>query len=356
MLSVEISKQSQEFLNRYHGDYTLSSWGADQTVAKSGLYYRATENSPRILGKLRWTFLNQNAPAKKSIPRSFSELYEMVAKDIIDCANGENIDQFLAEWTTRYTNLSAENQLRNSTPQTKGLLDPGNFVVFPFTGKGRPENLPELLFLNIHGCLSPSEPTSTRMFNNYIARRNLIKPGDHVLDLCCGSGVTAITASYLNPNGEICATDISEQAVETTGFNTDMHRRKNITVIQSDMFDQIKPDHQFNFIFINPPFTPKYRSLKPADKFLQNSVHDYGFTVITKLFNQAENYLKHDGSIIMLYEDIKTFGSLNAPEWVNIEQGNRYDIKTLLKIKRARIDHKNRPINIPMVIYAIKRK
>lgn len=350
---MEITSQSSGFLDKYQPEFNLGLQKPDRTYRIDGVYRRATETSPRILGKLRWTIQDYEYFTKVGPPKSFAQLYDLVRRGVIGCTNGDKLQEYTDEWTRKYTNLAAEDELRKSTPQTRDILEPGNFVIFPFSGHNRPLALPEILFLNIHGCLSPSEPTSTRMFNNFLARRNLIRPGDNVLDLCSGSGITAIAASYINPEGQIFATDISTQATNAAKFNAQMHRRVNMTVLQSDMFEQIDTRAKFDVIFINPPFAPKGQHLS---NFLQGAVHDYGFSVITKLFDQAQDYLSSRGVIYMLYEDIKSFGGLNAVEWANLNQENEYNIKTLLRIRRARFDDNGNNVNVPMVIYAIAKR
>lgn len=315
--------------------------------------------NPRIVGKLRFSIIDEEDFLKIGVPKTFPELRAMVFQGIVDCTNGDEIDAFVGEWTRKYTNKEAEDLLRLSSPVSADKQ--GHNVVFPITGKRTSSNdfLPEVIFLNIENCLSPSDPTSIRLFNNFIARRNLIGGGDTVIDLCCGSGITSLVTAYLTKGrGKIYALDIMDEAVQTARSNVAMHGFTNIEVIKSDMFAALDSGVKADEIFINPPFTPKKIPISGNSERLDEALYDFGYQVVGVLFSEASRFLNPHGAIYMLYEDIKVFpGGLNAvEEQCRIHNGTgaiKYKIDTLMRLNRARVDENGQPTTLPVVVYKI---
>lgn len=350
-----LSQSSQEFLKKYPKDLKMESFLGDPlTKINETAYTKATKESPRILGKLRFQIVDQRKFLEAQIPKTFSSLWEMIEDGTIDCTNGDRIDDFVMEWTTKYSNKSAEDQLRNASLQK----EQGNFAILPMTGHNLDKNVPEIIFYDTKNCLSPSEPTSTRLFNNFIARRGLVAPGDISVDLCAGTAMTGLIAGYMSQGlGKIYALDIMDEAIATAKHNVEMHKLENIEVLKSDMLTALDTNVKVDKIFINPPFNPKKEN--NGDEALVEAVHDFGYKVLTELFTQSEKNLKNDGRIYMLYEDIKVFPEdMNAVEWIvklhNEKQSKyTYNIKTLARVKRARLDNEGKPVLVPFVIYEI---
>lgn len=363
MLSNEYIRHidpSLAFLDTYSNNLDFDQILPDQTTTTDGKTSRAKDTSPRILGKLKFMVANPNNSELLIPPRTFRELYTLVEQGILNCTNGDRVDSFVNEWTRSYTNAAAENALRNSSFRSTGRE--GTHIIFPITGHNRPASVPEMLCIDADGCLSPSEPTSIRWFNKHIARKGLIKPENNVLDMCCGSGITAILAGYMNEGqGQVVACDIMPKAVQTAQANARLHGLDNVSVVQSDMFDNLDPALKFDVIAINPPFTEK--ALSPED-IAQNgtplleAVHDFGFRVLKRFFAGASDHLAENGNIYMLYEDIKAFpNGQNAVQYVlneyNQTADNKFGIKTMGIIRRARVDDQGNKVLVPMVIYNI---
>ena len=350
-----ITPSSLGFLSQYPKDLKMEDFLGDQlTKIDESTYSKATKESPRILGKLRFKIVDPDKFEGGGAPKTFSSLWKMVESGVLDCTNGDRITEFVMEWTSKYTNKSAEDQLRNASLQK----EQGDFAFLPMTGHNLNKNVPEIIFYDTKNCLSPSEPTSTRLFNNFIARRGLVSAGESVIDLCAGTAMTGIIAGYMSEGrGKVYALDIMDEAIATAKHNIEMHQLKNVDVIKSDMLSELGPGVQVDKIFINPPFNPKMEN--GGGEFLIEAVHDFGYQVLTELFEQAEKNLKPTGAIYMLYEDIKVFPeNMNAVEWIAKLHNEKmakysYEIKTLANVKRARLDNKGKPVLVPFVIYEI---
>ncbi|MGI6687919.1 MAG: peptide chain release factor N(5)-glutamine methyltransferase [Christensenellales bacterium] len=100
------------------------------------------------------------------------------------------------------------------------------------------------------GVLIPRSDTET--LAQMVIRR--VKPGNRVLDLCCGSGCLAIAIKMACPEARVWASDLSEEAVSLTRENA---RRlgAEITVAQGDLFAPLR-GHRFDLIVSNPPYIP----------------------------------------------------------------------------------------------------
>ena len=82
-----------------------------------------------------------------------------------------------------------------------------------------------------------------------------------ILDICTGSGCIACACSQKYPLASIIASDICSSAIELTKENVlSCGYQDKITVIQSDLFENIPEDISFDMIISNPPY------IKPEDK------------------------------------------------------------------------------------------
>ncbi|MDD4080178.1 MAG: peptide chain release factor N(5)-glutamine methyltransferase [Eubacteriales bacterium] len=100
------------------------------------------------------------------------------------------------------------------------------------------------------GVLIPRDDTET-LAQMAISR---VKPGDRVLDLCCGSGNLAIAIKLACPKAEIWASDVSQEAVILTRENA-RQLGAEITVAQGDLFNPLR-GQRFDVIVSNPPYIP----------------------------------------------------------------------------------------------------
>jgi 16S rRNA G1207 methylase RsmC len=74
-----------------------------------------------------------------------------------------------------------------------------------------------------------------------------------VLDLGCGYGAVGIAAAKAFPSSEVVMTDINKRAVRIAKMNIRLHRLKNASAVQGDMYQ--KAEGKFDTILLNPPQT-----------------------------------------------------------------------------------------------------
>ncbi|QYR22168.1 class I SAM-dependent methyltransferase [Paenibacillus sp. sptzw28] len=79
-----------------------------------------------------------------------------------------------------------------------------------------------------------------------------LKVDARVLDVGCGYGPIGISAAKLALNGHVTMIDINERAVQLAQENAKLNNVSNITVVQSDLYDQVD-GQKFDAIITNPP-------------------------------------------------------------------------------------------------------
>lgn len=80
-------------------------------------------------------------------------------------------------------------------------------------------------------------------------------PIERALDLCTGSGCLAILTAYAFPEAAIDAVDLSPDALEVARSNVELHgMQEQIHLLQSDLFDALPAEQQYDLIICNPPY------------------------------------------------------------------------------------------------------
>jgi 16S rRNA (guanine1207-N2)-methyltransferase len=124
------------------------------------------------------------------------------------------------------------------------------------------------------------------------------KPKGNVLDLGCGYGAIGITISKLM-NLEVTMLDINRRALDLTNKNIELNKVKNINVIESDGFDNVKD--KFDVIVTNPPIRA-------------------GKAVIYKMYEDAKEHLNNYGILYLVIN--KKHGAPSTIEFLNKVFGN----------------------------------
>lgn len=73
-----------------------------------------------------------------------------------------------------------------------------------------------------------------------------------VLDVGCGYGPMGLSAAVMCPKGHVTMVDINERAVELSKENARRNGISNVTILQSDLLEQVK-DLKFDAVLTNPP-------------------------------------------------------------------------------------------------------
>lgn len=126
-----------------------------------------------------------------------------------------------------------------------------------------------------------------------------------VLDLCTGSGCIAIACALAFPEAEVVASDIDADVLQVAEINIKAHELEHrVTLCQSDVFDGLDSDEQFDLIISNPPYVddedmqalpPEYRH-EPG---LALAAGENGLQVVEKILRGAHAHLKDDGMLIV---------------------------------------------------------
>lgn len=141
----------------------------------------------------------------------------------------------------------------------------------------------------------------------------IVKNNDSVLEVGCGCGIVSIAAS-LNAE-KVTSIDINPHAIKCTKENIKLNNRKNIEVIESNLFEKI--DDKYDLILFNTPYLPVTEEEHDVDddysKAWDGGVD--GRKVIDAFLEEAPKYLKEDGTIQLVQSSLsdneKTLNYLN---------------------------------------------
>ncbi|MXR22861.1 peptide chain release factor N(5)-glutamine methyltransferase [Mesomycoplasma flocculare] len=147
--------------------------------------------------------------------------------------------------------------------------------------------------------------------------KKIIKKGDLVLDLCCGSGFIGIAlAKFID--AKLTLSDINDDAILQTKLNAKYNNVK-LNIIKSDLFKNIKKQ-KFNIIVSNPPYLKVEK--------LDNSVLDFepknalfsepeSFSFYEKIMKNINNFLAENGWVFFEidYQSVNFFKK-NYPNFI----------------------------------------
>ena len=143
-----------------------------------------------------------------------------------------------------------------------------------------------------------------------------------VLDVGTGSGIQALAA--LENTEEVLAVDISEEVVEFC-------KKKNINVIQSDLFENV--EGKFDWIVFNPPYLPE-DDREPEDSRLATTGGKKGDEILKRFLVDARKYLNEKGKILVLISTLtgKAENLFKDYSWKFLEKENLFmeDIEVYL--------------------------
>lgn len=174
------------------------------------------------------------------------------------------------------------------------ILAPLPGLVRWYLSKKRSYRHEDLTIEVLPGVFHPGLFFSTKMLLRYIAGQSL--KGTSVLELGAGTGMISLQAASMGAGAT--ATDISPLAVRNIYLNA-IANKATVTIIQSDLFDNIPPQ-KFNWIFINPPYYAK-KPRRPEDyAWFCGEQHEY----FTALFAQLPPYITSETQVIMVLSQV----------------------------------------------------
>lgn len=126
-----------------------------------------------------------------------------------------------------------------------------------------------------------------------------------ILDLCTGSGCIAIALAMAFPDAAVDAVDISEDALAVADINIKKHQLQDqVRAIQSDCWQAIEPQQQYDLIVSNPPYVgaeemaglpAEYRH-EPASAL---EAADNGLALVREILLKAADYLSDNGLLFV---------------------------------------------------------
>ena len=151
-----------------------------------------------------------------------------------------------------------------------------------------------------------------------------------ILDLCTGSGCIAIACQYAFEDAQVCASDVSEDALAVAAINCREHELEDIvTLYHSDLFENI-PAQQFDVIVSNPPYVDAEDMSSLAHEFsfepgIGLAAGENGLDLVDRILLQAGDYLSEQGILIIEVGNsqsamIDRFSFLPMT-WVDLEYG-----------------------------------
>jgi SAM-dependent methyltransferase len=116
-------------------------------------------------------------------------------------------------------------------------------------------------------------------------------PGEHVLDLCTGSGVHALLAS--RRASAVTGVDISARAIAFARFNQALNALENVVFHHGDLYAPLAADARYDLIVANPPYSPATDSA-PGDNFYAGG--ERGDEVTARILAGLDRHLTAGGS------------------------------------------------------------
>ena len=136
------------------------------------------------------------------------------------------------------------------------------------------------------------------------ASKNIEASPLRIVDIGTGSGCIAVTLAKHIENSEIVGIDISSDAIHVAQSNVELHDTQNVSLIQSDLFENLPPEFEPNLIVSNPPYIGRDEietvdtSVKDFEPNVALFSGDDGMDVIRRLISESLTRLSTGGYLI----------------------------------------------------------
>lgn len=121
-----------------------------------------------------------------------------------------------------------------------------------------------------------------------------------VLELGVGSGAISCALAQERSNWSITAVDVSKSALNIASDNIKSHHISNITLIQSNWFEQV-PQHRYDLIVSNPPYVETNSKHINEEVRFEPALALFsgidGLDAIRQIVKQAGTFLKSGGGL-----------------------------------------------------------
>lgn len=186
-----------------------------------------------------------------------------------------------------------------------------------------------------YGTYFPTRFEHLRLFFNWLKRYS--GPKTSAIDVGTGCGVLSF---QLLSEGfkKVIASDISNNAlISVLKSAEEFDFKDRLDILQSDLFEQITG--KADLIVFNPPWLPAKSEITGLDHAIY-----YESGLFERFFEQAENYLNADGSLVLLFSNLaQTEGvTQNHPVKTELSKYNRFRKIDLFEKKAAKASRKSK--------------
>ena len=132
-----------------------------------------------------------------------------------------------------------------------------------------------------------------------------------VLDLCTGNGSLAIIAAHVYPDTEVCASDLSQEALDVAAINVRQHQLQvRIQLLASDGLQSpaLQAQGPYDLILCNPPYVnaesmatlpPEFRAEPPLALDGNADGGSAGMDFVRRLLRDAPQHLNPQGVLVL---------------------------------------------------------
>ena len=152
--------------------------------------------------------------------------------------------------------------------------------------------------------LVPRSPIAELIMNHFDPWIDYDQVG-RILDLCTGSGCIGIAAAMQFPDAGVDLVDISPEALQVARRNVEKHHvEERVSVINSDLFDEVPVDRRYDLILSNPPYVSRdeYSSLPKEYRHeprIGLEAGEDGMDIVARILASAGSYLAPGGIMIL---------------------------------------------------------
>jgi len=130
--------------------------------------------------------------------------------------------------------------------------------------------------------------------SHWLAQTTVRHPMSSTLDLCTGSGVHAVLASFHSQR--VVAVDINPRAARCTHFNAQVSGATNIEIMVGDLYEPVGGEY-FDLITANPPFVPS-----PVNSLRYRDGGHSGEDVLRRIVVGLPHHLAQEGTCHIITE------------------------------------------------------
>ena len=148
-----------------------------------------------------------------------------------------------------------------------------------------------------------STPDRPSFYLHGLENKQLYQP-ERILDLCTGSACIAVALASRFRDALVDAADIDNSALEVAAVNIEHHGMEHqLNLIESDLFDKIPAENQYELIVTNPPYVDAAAMAELPPEFIHEPEHALaagqdGLDLVHKILNEAADYLSPEGLLV----------------------------------------------------------